>query len=125
MTSLDWRDVPLLTALSFGVQSVEADVWLINGTLFVSTMKSIAFEILRCLQVGHERAALTPSRTLASLYIQPLLEILNGQNPKNEFTSNLTTVKSVQFASIHPSYSSNLSQWRVRYLKRCFAAVLD
>lgn len=34
---LDWRDVPLLTALSFGVQSVEADVWLINGTLFVRT----------------------------------------------------------------------------------------
>ena len=32
----DWRDVPLLTALSFGVVSVEADVWLINGTLFVS-----------------------------------------------------------------------------------------
>lgn len=125
MTSPDWRDVPLLTALSFGVQSVEADVWLINGTLFVSTTKSTTFEILRCFQVGHERAALTPSRTLASLYIQPLLEILNGQNPKNEFTSNLTTVKSGQFASIHPSYSSNLSQWRVRYFKQCFAAVLD
>ncbi|CAL1695463.1 unnamed protein product [Somion occarium] len=29
-----WRDVPLLTAISFGVQSVEADVGLFNGTLF-------------------------------------------------------------------------------------------
>ena len=28
--------MPLLTALSFGVASVEADVSLINGTLFVS-----------------------------------------------------------------------------------------
>ena len=32
----DWRDVPLLTAISLGVMSVEADVNLINGTLFVS-----------------------------------------------------------------------------------------
>jgi len=32
----DWRDVPLYTALSLGVASVEADVWLVNGTLFVS-----------------------------------------------------------------------------------------
>jgi hypothetical protein len=35
---LDWREVPLLTALSYGVASVEADVWLINGTLFVSSL---------------------------------------------------------------------------------------
>ena len=34
----DWRDVPLLLALSLGVASVEADVWLINGTLFVSCL---------------------------------------------------------------------------------------
>ncbi len=33
----DWRDVPLLTALSYGAASVEADVYLINGTLFVSS----------------------------------------------------------------------------------------
>jgi len=32
----DWRDVPLYTALSLGVASVEADVWLVNGELFVS-----------------------------------------------------------------------------------------
>lgn len=36
MNELDWRDVPLLSALSFGVSSVEADVNLVNGTLFVS-----------------------------------------------------------------------------------------
>ncbi|CAL1695464.1 unnamed protein product [Somion occarium] len=69
-----WRDVPLLTAISFGVQSVEADVGLFNGTLFV----------------GHEQAALTKDRTLDSLYIQPLLQILEKQNPKNAFTVNAT-----------------------------------
>ena len=35
---LDWRDVPLLTALSYGVASVEADVWLSDGNLLVSVM---------------------------------------------------------------------------------------
>ncbi|KAA1468186.1 hypothetical protein DENSPDRAFT_857135 [Dentipellis sp. KUC8613] len=70
-----WREVPLLTALSLGVQSVEADVWFINGTLFV----------------GHEEAALTPNRTFESLYLQPIMQILDMMNPKNEFTSNATS----------------------------------
>ncbi|EIW57585.1 uncharacterized protein TRAVEDRAFT_126064 [Trametes versicolor FP-101664 SS1] len=74
-----WRDVPLLTALSFGVASVEADVSLVNGTLFV----------------GHEAAALTPDRTLDSLYIQPLLQILKKQNPKNAFPVNSTSPNGV------------------------------
>ena len=73
----DWRDVPLLTAISFGVASVEADVFFINGTLFV----------------GHEEAALSPDRTFSSLYVQPLLEILRQTNPKNEFTVNQTRPK--------------------------------
>lgn len=34
---LDWREVPLLTALSYGVGSVEADVWLFDGDLLVRT----------------------------------------------------------------------------------------
>lgn len=74
-----WRDVPLLTAVSFGVASVEADVWLINGTLFV----------------GHEEAALTPNRTLDSLYIQPLLKLLGQQNPQDAFTVNQTSPNGV------------------------------
>ncbi|KAJ3994655.1 hypothetical protein F5050DRAFT_449471 [Lentinula boryana] len=74
-----WRDVPLLSALSLGVASVEADVWFINETLFV----------------GHELAALTPSRTFDSLYIQPLLNILARQNPANAFTANQTTPNGV------------------------------
>ncbi|KAG6845772.1 hypothetical protein H0H87_003826 [Tephrocybe sp. NHM501043] len=70
----DWRDVPLLTAISFGVQSVEADVWLVDGQLLV----------------GHEKAALTRERTLDSLYIQPLLNILAQQNPVDKFNVNQT-----------------------------------
>ncbi|KAJ6575212.1 hypothetical protein B0H19DRAFT_632556 [Mycena capillaripes] len=74
-----WRDVPLLTALSFGVASVEADVWLVGETLYV----------------GHEMAALTPDRTFDSLYIQPLLSIIQGQNPKSQFTVNQTSINGV------------------------------
>ncbi|KAF8898655.1 hypothetical protein BD779DRAFT_1430808 [Infundibulicybe gibba] len=69
-----WRDVPLLTAVSFGVASVEADVWLVDGDLFV----------------GHELAALTKDRTFDSLYVQPLLKMVMLQNPKDQFTVNQT-----------------------------------
>jgi len=67
-----WREVPLLSAISLGVASVEADVWFINNTLYV----------------GHEAAALTPDRTFDSLYVQPLLHILEAENPKTRFTVN-------------------------------------
>lgn len=62
-----WRDLPFWTALSVGAASIEADVWLYNDTLLV----------------GHEEAALTPARTLDSLYIQPILSVLRRTNPSN------------------------------------------
>lgn len=68
-----WRDVPLLSALSYGVASVEADVWLWENELLV----------------GHEAASLTKNRTFDNLYVQPLLQILKGQNPDNEYTQAL------------------------------------
>jgi hypothetical protein len=67
MEKTDWRDVPFYTALSVGANSTESDVWLYNGTLYV----------------GHEQGALTPQRTFQSLYINPILDILNRQNPSN------------------------------------------
>ncbi|KAG6829392.1 hypothetical protein H0H92_004660 [Tricholoma furcatifolium] len=79
-----WRDVPLLTALSFGVASVEADVWLVDGQLMGSNAN-----------IGHEEAALTAARTLDSVYIQPLLSILAQQNPIDKFTVNQTTPNGV------------------------------
>ncbi|BFZ65480.1 hypothetical protein YB2330_006653 [Saitoella coloradoensis] len=59
-----WRTTPLLSALSYGLTSVEADVWLINGTLFV----------------GHDRGALNVEKTFASLYIDPLVQLLENIN---------------------------------------------
>jgi hypothetical protein len=92
--AIDWRDVPLLTALSFGVASVEADVWLVGDTLYVGISRLARIrDNLILFQVGHEMAALTPDRTLDSLYIQPLLSIIEGQNPKSQFTLNQTSVK--------------------------------
>ncbi|KAF1967487.1 hypothetical protein BU23DRAFT_559397 [Bimuria novae-zelandiae CBS 107.79] len=69
-----WRDVPFYSGLSYGAISTEADVWLINGTLYV----------------GHERQALTKERTLESLYINPILDTLHRQNPVTEFSDEPT-----------------------------------
>ena len=64
-----WRKEPLFSALDAGCTGVEADVWLFDEDLFV----------------GHSTQSLTPKRTLRSLYIDPLLKILNSQNPTTSF----------------------------------------
>ncbi|RMD43676.1 hypothetical protein DV735_g1486, partial [Chaetothyriales sp. CBS 134920] len=74
-----WRDVPFYTALSAGAISVEADVWLVNETLFV----------------GHEQSALTAERTFSSLYIAPILDTLERQNPTTPFISGSSTKNGV------------------------------
>lgn len=61
--------MPLYSAIEAGCIGVEADVWLFNEELYV----------------GHDMASLTRNRTLKSLYIDPLVEILEGQNPITEF----------------------------------------
>jgi len=71
----DWRDVPFYSAISVGAISTEADVWLYNSTLYI----------------GHEVSALTPNRTFSSLYIQPILSVLQAQNPSSKFVSGKTT----------------------------------
>ncbi|KAI9785351.1 MAG: Altered inheritance of mitochondria protein 6 [Geoglossum umbratile] len=69
-----WRRVPLYSALRQGFISVEADVWLFDNELYV----------------GHDTSSLTRNRTLNSLYINPLVDILTKQNPSTEFTDNNT-----------------------------------
>ncbi|KAL8999353.1 MAG: hypothetical protein Q9169_001779 [Polycauliona sp. 2 TL-2023] len=64
-----WRRVPLYSAIEAGCISVEADVWLFGEELYV----------------GHSLASLTPNRTLASLYVDPLVQILEKQNPTTRF----------------------------------------
>lgn len=66
--------MPFFSALSVGCESVEADVWLVNGTLYV----------------GHEALALTPERTFDSLYVQPILSVLNRENPAGEILTSST-----------------------------------
>ena len=62
-----WRLVPLYSAIEAGCIGVEADIWLFEDELFV----------------GHSIPSLTRNRTLNSLYINPLLDILSKQNPKH------------------------------------------
>ena len=66
-----WRPLPFYSALSHGAISVEADVWLVNGTL----------------HIGHEYPALTNARTLDSLYVSQILSVLEAQNPNTTFSS--------------------------------------
>ncbi|WP_375436321.1 hypothetical protein [uncultured Hymenobacter sp.] len=58
-----WRPHPLYDALQLGFQSVEADVFLIDSALLV----------------GHERKSLQASRTLQTLYLEPLRQLLRTQ----------------------------------------------
>ncbi|MCJ1229737.1 Altered inheritance of mitochondria protein 6 [Toensbergia leucococca] len=64
-----WRHVPLYSAISAGCIGVEADVWLFDKDLYV----------------GHSTASLTRNRTLKTLYIDPLLDVLSKQNPTTYF----------------------------------------
>ncbi|KAJ5159707.1 uncharacterized protein N7482_006711 [Penicillium canariense] len=64
-----WRRIPLFSALQAGCIGVEADVWLFDEELYV----------------GHTRSALTKRRTLRSLYVDPLVRILERQNPVTPF----------------------------------------
>jgi hypothetical protein len=64
--------VPLFQALSVGCTSIEADVYL-------PTVMSHTTDLL----IAHKREATTSSRTLRSLYLDPLLAILTATNVDN------------------------------------------
>lgn len=70
-----WRRVPLYEAIHYGCTSVEADVWLFDGELYV----------------GHSTSSLTPNRTFQSLYIEPLVQIIDKQNPSADFVNDAQT----------------------------------
>lgn len=76
-----WRRIPLKSAIKAGCSGVEADVWLRDGDLLV----------------GHAESALTPARTLQTLYINPLLGILNDQNPTSGFQSSFNSPRNGVF----------------------------
>jgi hypothetical protein len=74
-----WRRVPLFSAIHYGCTGVEADVWLFSDELFV----------------GHNTAALSKNRTLRSLYVDPLVRILDDQNPTTEFNTDSKQIHGV------------------------------
>jgi hypothetical protein len=69
------RDIPLFRALSVGCSSVEADIWLVGGDL----------------QVGHTQRSLKPARTLQSLFLNPIYNILQQQNMQNPQVNETST----------------------------------
>ncbi|KKZ68887.1 hypothetical protein EMCG_00058 [[Emmonsia] crescens] len=69
-----WRDLPFYSALSAGCISIEADVWLYDDALLV----------------GHDLSSLTKTRTLQSLYIDPIMDVLRRQNPRNPYITEDT-----------------------------------
>jgi hypothetical protein len=64
-----WRKVALFSALRAGCIGTEADVWLLDEDLYV----------------GHNTASLTRNRTFRALYVNPLVETLEKQNPDSDF----------------------------------------
>ncbi|GAA6060917.1 hypothetical protein JCM10212_003951 [Sporobolomyces blumeae] len=68
-----WRDVPVYTALSHGVLSIEADVWL-NPKDDV-------------LYVSHSVAALTKARKFSRLYVDQLVGVVERANVQDDETA--------------------------------------
>ena len=64
-----WRPHPLYSALAAGCMGVEADLWLSPDG--------------QDLLVGHHEAELSKDRSLQSLYLNPLQQILDRLNPSN------------------------------------------
>jgi len=61
-----WRARPLWDALSFRFNCVEADLWLIDGELFVA----------------HDREEIRPERTFERMYLHPLVELIRKNGGK-------------------------------------------
>jgi hypothetical protein len=87
-----WRRVPLYDALHWGCTGVEADVWLSDDELYV----------------GHHYASLTKNRTFHSLYIGPLVELLDHINLQND--SSDVVVPNSGNASKHGVFDADPSQ---------------
>ena len=65
--------MPLFDAIHAGCTGVEADVWLYEGH--------------EELYVGHDSVSLTASRNFQSLYVNPLVELLDKMNSQPEFNN--------------------------------------
>ncbi|KAK8079381.1 altered inheritance of mitochondria protein 6 [Apiospora hydei] len=64
-----WRDYPLFSGLAAGCTGTEADVYLSDDG--------------RDLLVGHKRASTSAEKTLRSMYLEPLFQMLQHRNSGN------------------------------------------
>jgi hypothetical protein len=64
-----WRREPLFQAISAGCTGVEADMWLFNDELFVA----------------HTPSGVRRNRTLSTLYLDPIMQILDQKNAVPDF----------------------------------------
>jgi hypothetical protein len=78
-----WRRVPLYDALRWGCTGVEADVWLFDEELFV----------------GHSTNALTQNRTFRSMYVDPLVKMLDHKNALGDYATT-SSVKNGVFDTV-------------------------
>lgn len=74
-----WRRVPLYDALRWGCTGVEADVWLFDEELFV----------------GHSTYALTANKTFRSMYVDPLVKMLDHKNAASRFPASSSVKQGV------------------------------
>ncbi|GLI74744.1 altered inheritance of mitochondria protein 6 [Penicillium ochrochloron] len=81
-----WRRVPLFSALAVGCTSVEADIWLDGDEL----------------RVGHTMRTVLPNQSLRSLYIDPILDILEQHNPASNVSTSETqsSIETDDFAPV-------------------------
>lgn len=76
-----WRRIPLYDALYWGCTSVEADVWLLKDDPE--------------LYVGHKKGSLAKRRTLKSLYVDPIVGLLDAMNTPDKLSGGNQTWRGV------------------------------
>lgn len=86
-----WRKVPLYDALAAGCTGVQADIWLTDNDLLI----------------GHSTSSLSSTRSLKSLYIDPLISVLNHQNPSVTFQTSTISGGPKQYKAFSNASSIN------------------
>lgn len=76
-----WRKRPLLDALLFGCNSVEADIWHFDHDYTVkTTTASTAHFSSKNVYVGHNQIYLRPENTVEKMYLDPLFRFVESAN---------------------------------------------
>ncbi|KAF5355332.1 hypothetical protein D9758_006050 [Tetrapyrgos nigripes] len=94
------QTVPLFTALDNGVTSVEADLWLHDGNLFVA----------------HKENEIDASKTFDSVYIQPLVKLIDEQTYGDLFTRDNPLQLLVDFKSDGDELSFSFSSHQTLFI---------